>query len=60
MVLLILLDVLHVFDKCLLVDHTRVLAVFSNADIPQTEFDEALVDEIHGGAIFQGNGCLYV
>lgn len=37
----------HIFHKSLLVRHAGELAVSEDADVPQTEFHETLVDEIH-------------
>lgn len=38
-------DILH---KCFLMRHAGILAVTQNTNISQSEFDKALVDEVHG------------
>lgn len=56
--LTLFLELLHVLYEGLLVNETCVATVPEDADVTEAEFDEALVDEIHWGAVFQGNGGL--
>lgn len=42
-----MLELPDILDECLLVCHPGVLAIAQDADVPEPELDEALVDEIH-------------
>ena len=56
----LILDLFHEFHECLLVHQSGIFPVLKYTEISQTQFGEALVNDVYRGMDVKGDRCLYI